>query len=36
MHVGGSKGNILGESELVGTDQGTQIDEFASRSFLAV
>ena len=35
-HMGGSKGNILGEDELVGTDQGTRIDEFVLRSFFAV
>ena len=35
-HVGGSKGNILGEGELVGTDQGTKIDESVLRSFLSM
>ena len=32
-HVEGSKGNILGKGELVGTDQGTKIDEFVLRLF---
>ena len=35
-YVGGSKGNMLREGELVGTDQGTKIDGSVLRSFLAM